>query len=934
MHLIIAEKNISARRIAEILAGKGRVSEKRDGNAAAYEFGDTVAVGLRGHVVEVDFVPGYSNWRSEKNTPRSLIDAGTCKVPIEKKIISLIHRLAKKADRVTIATDFDTEGELIGKEAYEIIRAVNPKVPIDRSRFSAITPDEIRDAFSHPTELDFALAAAGEARQIIDLVWGASLTRFISIAAKRGGQNILSVGRVQSPTLAMIVDREREIESFVPETYWQLSLLTEKEGETIEARHATTRFTDRAVAETARDRTRPPLTVTEVKEGSKVDRAPTPFDTTSFIVAAGRIGLSAANAMRIAEDLYVNGFISYPRTDNTVYPKTLDLAGVLSRIRPTVFSREVEWVLAHRRPAPTQGKKSSTDHPPIHPTGPATRQIFSEEQWKVYELVVRRFLATLSPDARWATMKVTFSAGGEPYIATGGRLVDPGWRTVYPYSEAQERILPVFTSGEQLPIRQVDLQEKQTQPPSRYSQSKLIQVMEELGLGTKSTRHEVIAKLINRKYVEGNPMRPTLVGRAVVESLENHADTITLPDMTRTLETHMQLIKEGSRDRDHVVSESREMLHTIFDQLESHEEEIGNEIREQTAEELTIGACPVCGKDLRIRHMRGNSQFIGCTGYPDCSFNISLPSTQWGLAIATDQRCDLHGLNFIRLVRRGARPWEIGCPFCHHLTTNRETLMRIAGMDTRTVDTLFASHIYTVVELAGMTPDALSARAPSLAGGAPALIRGAQATLAELRRMSECRKFVRTHIPPRRGRSTAAVMKKLLESGVRDIESLAGATVGTIQKSGIGEQEAEKLIEAAKKEVGAREFKDLGLPGVSVKKYQGSGFLNPDMLLAEHPAYISIRSGVSPDTVSRHLAMVALARNRQAPPRITKARFEKGRAGLLAVKGIGDAVLERLFRAGVTDTAILTSEDPSLIAHRSGIAEEKIREYAAHAAGR
>src|SRR5208337_5268846 len=137
----------------------------------------------------------------------------------------------------TIATDFDTEGELIGKEAYELVRAVNKKVKIDRARFSAITPQEIRHAFSHTTDLDFALAEAGEARQSIDLMWGASLTRFISLAARRGGNNILSVGRVQSPTLTMIVDREKEIEKFVPEKYWQLGLLTEKAGEQIEARH-------------------------------------------------------------------------------------------------------------------------------------------------------------------------------------------------------------------------------------------------------------------------------------------------------------------------------------------------------------------------------------------------------------------------------------------------------------------------------------------------------------------------------------------------------------------------------------------------------------------------------------------------------------------------------------------------------------------------
>src|SRR5208337_5502473 len=157
-------------------------------------------------------------------------------------------------------------------------------------------------------------------------------TRFISLAARRGGNNILSVGRVQSPTLSMIVDREKEIEKFVPEKYWQLGLITEMAGEQIEARHTNGRFKDQTAAKLARDRTKEPLVVTEVREGTKQDHSPSPFDTTTYIVAAARLGFSAANAMRIAEDLYMNGYISYPRTDNTVYPPSLNLNEVLATI--------------------------------------------------------------------------------------------------------------------------------------------------------------------------------------------------------------------------------------------------------------------------------------------------------------------------------------------------------------------------------------------------------------------------------------------------------------------------------------------------------------------------------------------------------------------------------------------------------------------------
>jgi DNA topoisomerase I len=147
MHLIIAEKNIVANRIAQILSEGAKISQKKESGVSLYQFGETTTIGLRGHVVEVDFVEGYTNWRSETRPPRSLIDAGTLKKPTEPAIVKLVQKISKKSDRVTIATDFDTEGELIGKEAYELVRAVNAKVPIDRARFSAITKDEITAAF-------------------------------------------------------------------------------------------------------------------------------------------------------------------------------------------------------------------------------------------------------------------------------------------------------------------------------------------------------------------------------------------------------------------------------------------------------------------------------------------------------------------------------------------------------------------------------------------------------------------------------------------------------------------------------------------------------------------------------------------------------------------------------------------------------------------
>ncbi len=926
MHLIVAEKNISARRIAQILAGGKKVTEKKDAGVSVYQFGETTTIGLRGHVVEVDFEPGYQNWRSESATPRHLIDAKMIKVPTEKRIVSLLQKMARQASRVTIATDFDTEGELIGKEAFELVRAVSKSVQVDRARFSAITPQEINAAFSHTTDLDFSLAAAGEARQAIDLMWGASLTRFISLAARRGGQNILSVGRVQSPTLTMIVDREKEIESFVPEKYWQLSLLTIKGDEKVEARHTNGRFRDKTAAELARDRTKEPLVVTDVREGTKVDRSPSPFDTTGFIVAAARLNFSAANAMRIAEDLYMNGFISYPRTDNTVYPATLDLNGILSILKNSPFKKDVEWTIANRRPIPTRGKKSSTDHPPIHPTAPATREALGEDAFALYELVLRRFLATLAPDAKWQTLKILFDAGGEEYTATGGRLVSPGWHTVYPFSEAKETILPAFTVGEKLPVKKVVFEEKETQPPARYTQSKLIQRMEELGLGTKSTRHEVIAKLVSRKYVEGSPLRPTLVGRVVIESLEKHADTITKPDMTQTLDAHMQQIKQSQRTREDVVHESREMLHAAFDQLEAHERVIGDEIQSRTAEGMTLGRCPVCGTGmLAIKHLWGSTQFIGCSRYPDCTFNIGLPLAQWGFAIRTDEVCTKHGLNFVRLVRKGARPWDIGCPLCHHISTNRESLSEIPSLTPGLLDRLESLHIYTASDLVKSEAPYLATTLDIPKDRAEQLIRDAGVAMELLRKRSECRKFMREHITPRKGRSYAAILKSLATAGIRDIAGLAKADPAVLHNAGINEKEAADVIIGARARYATQVFKKIGIPAPSIKKYVEAGVLSPEEFCSMQPLTLAEKAGVSPDTVYRHAGLVCSHLNRPAPKKVTKAQLEKGKKELLAIRGVTESTVHQLLQAGIIDTAGLLAADPRNAALQAGLPEESLK---------
>ena len=458
MNLIITEKEIAARRIAEILSRGSATSDRRN-DVNVYKWSGHRCVGLSGHVVTVDFPPEYDDWRDVE--PVELIDADIEKRPIKRNIVRTVQSLATHADRVTIATDYDREGELIGKEAYELVREVNEDVPIDRVRFSSITDEEVRSAFEDPDEIDFDLAAAGEARQVIDLIWGAALTRFLSLAARQLGDDFISVGRVQSPTLKLIVDREREIEDFDPEDYWELFAEVAKNGESFETQYyyldedgnEAERIwaEDTALAAEADLDRAETVQVDSVSRRTRTDRPPAPFNTTQFIRAAGAIGFSAQRAMSIAEDLYTAGYITYPRTDNTVYPADLDPRDLLETFanHPSL-GEDASNLLSADDITPTRGDEETTDHPPIHPTQELpVRGDLSDAEWRVYELVVRRFFATVADPATWEHLKVVLAVGDRRLKANGKRLVEPGYHAVYPYFKTEENYVPAVEEDEE-----------------------------------------------------------------------------------------------------------------------------------------------------------------------------------------------------------------------------------------------------------------------------------------------------------------------------------------------------------------------------------------------------------------------------------------------------------------------------------------------------
>ena len=658
MKLVICEKNIAARRISYILSG-GKLRSSRLGNTPVYEFNkdgeNWTVVGLRGHIINLDFPPGFNQWN--KIPPSELIDIKPYKKVTEKGIAASLRSLVDKNPFLIVATDFDREGELIGVEVIDLIKSYNENInQIKRAKFSAITNYEIKSAFDKLVEVDYNLSNAGESRQVIDLIWGAVLTRFISLTSQRYGKEFLSIGRVQSPTLAILVEREKEIIDFKPKTYWKI-IATLIKDKSFEAIHHKNQFWDEKEVREIFDKVKNCKKATVKKIDKKIlkELPPPPFSTTTFLEAASYLGISAAKAMSTAEELYMSGLISYPRTDNTVYPPSLNIKSILQKLLNSQFSKEANEVINNGRTYPTRGKKQTTDHPPIHPVGVPSGKKLSFDQQKIYELICRRFLSTLAKDAISETVDASFDISNEEFKSSGYRLIEPNWRNIYTYFKERRKPLPELNKDEEIDVSKINLRDEKTKPPQRYTQGSLIAKMEQLSLGTKSTRHEIINKLYLRKYITLSPLAPTPTAFAVIEALADY--DVVKPKMTAVLEKDMDLISDGKKTLEETVDESRKMLTSVMKTLENDKEKIRTSIKNAQLKQDTIGKCPKCGKSMIIRKSKKNKRFVGCTGYPDCKNTYSLP--QSGGIFSTGKVCEECSAPVVKVKSKGKRAWEL-----------------------------------------------------------------------------------------------------------------------------------------------------------------------------------------------------------------------------------------------------------------------------------
>ncbi|HET7651314.1 MAG TPA: type I DNA topoisomerase, partial [Gammaproteobacteria bacterium] len=612
-----------------------------------------------------------------------------------EKHVDAIVKALKNAGALYLATDPDREGEAISWHLYEILkeRGKLKNKDVHRVVFHEITKRAVNDAIAHPRELSQELVSAQQARRALDYLVGFNLSPLLWKKIRRG----LSAGRVQSPALRLICEREDEIEKFKSEEYWSLTAEAEKDQQAFNARlleyqgdkveqftfrdEKSARTAEKTLLKSANGK----LLVAKVDRKQRKRNPAAPFTTSTLQQEASRkLGYGAQRTMRIAQQLYEGidltgegpvGLITYMRTDSVSLA-----AEAVTEIRDVILQRFGKGHLPDEpRVFKTKSKNAQEAHEAIRPTSAARapeeiRGKLTDEQRKLYELVWKRTIACQMEQAVFDTVSADLSAGdGLAFRATGSVLVVPGFMAVYQEGrddnaaeEDEERMLPALTEGEHVVLKGIKSEQHFTEPPPRFSEASLVKALEEFGIGRPSTYASIISTLQQREYVEMDRKRfkPTDVGRVVNKFLTEHFTQYVDYDFTAKMEDELDAVSRGEKEWIPVMHE----FWDPFKKLVDHKEE--NVSRKDVTTEALDEACPKCGKPLSIRLGR-RGRFIGCTGYPDCDYTRNLDETAEQAAQPEKiegRQCPQCGSDLI--IRRGRYGKFIGCsgyPKCKYI---------------------------------------------------------------------------------------------------------------------------------------------------------------------------------------------------------------------------------------------------------------------------
>lgn len=651
--LIITEKPQAAQKIASAL---GSPKQKLEHTVSYYEVEHNnekvVIASAVGHLFGLNYKAGQRGWPIfELEWRPSYEKEGAA---YTKKYYDVLKKLSRRAKELIIATDYDIEGEVIG---WNVVRFICEKSTAKRMKYSTLTKPELEKAYENPMpEPDWGQAYAGEARHILDWLYGINLSRALMEAIKTTGSfKILSIGRVQGPALKIIVDREKEILAFKPEPFWRIFAIVNNHP----FQHPEDIF-DKTQLEKFKN-IKEGIASTEEKQENVIP--PFPFDLTTLQREAYRVhGLSPSQTLNIAQKLYLDGLISYPRTSSQKIPDSIEPKKILKALE-----KQFPQAKNALRPKPIEGKKSDPAHPSIYPTGELPN--IAGQDKKLYDLIAKRFIAIFSPDAQTANKKVTIAAKDDPEITfkdAGLKIIEQGWTAVYP-ATLEEKEVPNLNGP--VKIDEIKIEERETQPPKRYTPTSLITLLEKKNLGTKTTRSMIVDILFDRGYLDGKSIKATPLGMQLINALEKYSSIIIDENLTRKLEEEMDEIQTSTSDYENkekkVIEEAKKIIIDIAKEFKSKEIEIGKdilkgikELREETNRNSELITCPTCKKGvLKILYSKKTKRsFVACSAYPECKQTFSLPPNS--LIKKSEKQCEADGFPKLLAIRKGKRPWE------------------------------------------------------------------------------------------------------------------------------------------------------------------------------------------------------------------------------------------------------------------------------------
>ena len=665
IELLISEKPDAALRIATALADD-KVHKNKNKKVPYYEIthkGKKIIVGCAvGHLFGLkekngkgwvyptfnyEWVPTYEVNKFAKYT---------------KDYIDTLKKLSKEAENYYNFCDVDTEGELIFRN---ILRFICKKENAKRAYFSTLTKKDLLKAFeTAKNTINIGLAEAGEARHGMDFLYGINLSRALTLAMKaaQGGFKVLSIGRVQGPTLNLIVQKEKEISAFKPVPYWEISLTGNADKKEVIAWHKNNEFWKKDEAEKVLKNTKGKKAFVEkIKESELTQEAPFPFDLTTLQLEAYRnFGINPKESLAIAQKLYVAGLISYPRTSSQQIPDSIDMKEIFTKMLDSIYKNFVKELLKTKL-IPNNGKKTDPAHPAIIVTGELPGKL-PEREHKIYDLIAKRTFATFGEPAKRKSLNVEIVCNKEIFIARGILTIYLGWHKYYaPYSELKEVELPELKKEDEILKPKIEMFEKETQPPRRYSPASLVKELESRHLGTKATRSNIIDTLYDRQYITEQSIQATELGIRTIETLEKYSLEIIDEQLTREFEEETELIEEGKKTKEEIVEKNKKILIKILEKFKKHELEIGKELAEankETRDKASIvGKCPKCKEgDLRILYNRKfKNYFIACNKYPECKTTFSMPKYALPKPGEICKECNYPRL---KMIRKGKRPYD------------------------------------------------------------------------------------------------------------------------------------------------------------------------------------------------------------------------------------------------------------------------------------